>query len=77
MIVTISQEKAVEVLKESFKYRFDVINKENPGDWLRLKELFINDIKNDKELTEKSKNELIEFINNLETEEIIATDNEQ
>jgi hypothetical protein len=66
----IPQEERVKVFKSSAKRIFDIKKEEDHAGWPRVKEMLIeSDVKNHKELTEESKNELIEFINNLEKED--------
>ena len=66
----ITQEERVKVSKSSAKRIFDIKKEEDHAGWPRVKEMLIeSDVKNHKELTEESKNELIEFINNLEKED--------
>jgi hypothetical protein len=66
----ITQEERVKVFKSSAKRIFDIKKEEDHANWPRVKEMLIeSDVKNHKELTEESKNELIEFINNLEKED--------
>jgi hypothetical protein len=65
--VVLTQAEVVEHFKSS---AFDIKKKENPKNWPRVKEILTEShIKNDRQLTEESKNELIEFINNLEKED--------
>jgi len=68
--VVLTQAEVVEHFKSSAKSIFDIKKKENPKNWPRVKEILTeSNIKNDRQLTEESKNELIEFINNLEKED--------
>lgn len=65
----VSLEEEVKIFKQSIKNRFDIITNNWPKDWLNIKEAYIDYIKNDKQLTEEIKEDLIEFINKLETRE--------
>ena len=68
--VVLTQAEVVEHFKSSAKRIFDIKKEEDHAGWPRVKEILIeSDIKNDRQLTEESKNELIEFINNLEKED--------